>query len=185
MSGSSSTGTDLWHLHVSFTDPAIAALLPPSADHLWILRLNEAGYLNTAGRLTGLTLTWHAPGGDQNFIGGPLPVATLERGEVDASIPWGVASVAPESADRGIAFGPSPTSAGASVRFIDGRGLARELRVYDLAGREVGHAAFTGAGGSRSALWSARDPRGFALASGVYLARVDTGRAVRVVVLGQ
>jgi subtilisin family serine protease len=181
--GASTFGNDVWNLHVDFTDPGVSALLPPGPSSRWDIRLAEGGYLNLSGRLLSYRLIWHSPGGDLAYDGGPVPLLTVEGAEVQAIAPQGAASVATPDAGMRVRFGPSPVGRGGRVRFEDPRGLARELRVFDVSGREVGRAGFTAAGAARVAVWSTRDDRGALVAPGVYLARVDGGRAVRMLVL--
>lgn len=183
--GPSSTGNDVWYGHVDFTDPAVAALLPPSPLHRWTMRLDEGGYLNLSGRLLAMRVVWHQLGGDVVYDGGPVPLATVEGAHVTAAAPNGVTSVDAPGLALGLRFGPSPVARGGLVRFEDRRGVARELRVFDIGGREVGRTAFVPSGTSSTAAWSARDAKGGALQPGVYLARIDGGRSLRVLVLAR
>jgi hypothetical protein len=181
--GASATGNIVWYGHVDFADPGVAALLPPGTTNHWRIGLDEGGYLNRSGRLTAFQLVWHSPGGDIVYDGGPLPLPTVEGAHVTAAIPYGVAGVAPTPAIAGLRFGPTPVGRGGSVRFEDVRGVAREVRVYDVTGREMGRAPFEGPGDARVATWTARDARGGALAPGLYIANAGDGRSVRILVL--
>lgn len=73
---------------------------------------------------------------------------------------------------------PNPFRPGAEIVYTLREPAALSLRIYDLTGRLVTtliEGASSVAGENRAA-WSGRDARGHEVASGVYFARIDTGR---------
>jgi hypothetical protein len=85
-------------------------------------------------------------------------------------------------ADTRIIAWPNPAPAGASVRLsMSGPSAAREITLYDAAGRRVRSLALS----SGSAIWDGRNSRGEPVASGVYWARISAApsSAERLVLL--
>lgn len=181
--GLSTLGNVAWTFRQEIANPDAAAFLPPTVDRPWRMALEEAGYLNRGGRIAQFRLTWHAPGGDQVFDGGPVPQQTLEGAETVVGIPAMATDVTPRPDPARVRYGPNPLRAGGTVSFALDRGDAIELRVYDLAGREVGRTPFTRAGDGARATWRALGADSRPLPPGVYLARAGEGRALRLVVL--
>jgi hypothetical protein len=98
--------------------------------------------------------------------------------------PWSVASVStPAAPHADFGSAPNPVRAGDAVVFWSGKREAGELRVYDLNGRQVGHAALTTASDRTVSHWSARDAAGQPLEPGVYFARMGNQAGYRVLVL--
>jgi hypothetical protein len=118
------------------------------------------------------------------FEGGPVPRQMFEGQTAVLAIPQGALAVEPIAGGHGLVWGPNPVRAGSQVSF-EMPGVERgDLRVYDVAGREVGRAPWrNGAAGSR-ARWTAVDALGRPLQGGVYFARSGRGDAMRMVVLG-
>ena len=99
------------------------------------------------------------------------------------TIPTGTTAVGPTADPGGIRFGPSPVRAGEVVRFSIHAAVAGDLRVYDVAGREVTRVPVRRSGGGSEARWTTRDGAGDPLASGIYFARFGASRGVRVLVV--
>jgi hypothetical protein len=185
VTGVSTTGNASWTFRIEIPAGKADAYLPPSADHPWSLRVTEGGYLNRSGRIEDFRLIWHDPQGDQIFEGGPTPQQTLEGRTALATVPQGLVSVDHSPISSGLIFGPNPVRAGAAVTFLRGRPQRGDVRIFDLSGREIGHAAFASEEGGYRARWVTRDLAGHPLPSGVYFARVGEGAGTRVVVLKQ
>jgi len=81
---------------------------------------------------------------------------------------------------------PNPARAGETVVLEGPLGHARAVGFYDLAGRQVGHAAIVSAGaGLGRAAWTAVGANGAPLAAGVYFARVAGEATRRLVVVAR
>ncbi len=159
--------------------------LPPDGSHLWRLRVAEGGYLNRVGRITSYRVIWHAPGGDQVFQGGPVPLQTFEGGTVYAVAPNGVVGVDAPPVAGGLLLGPNPTPSGGVINFSLAASPRGDLRVFDLTGREVGRVPFRGGEGAWRARWEARDGGGRMLPAGLYFARAGAAGVARLVVLAR
>src|SRR5262249_17845120 len=139
-----------------------------------------------SGRIVSCRLTWHAAGGDQVFEGGPVPVQTLEGQSSYVSMPQALTGVEDPRTQRSrLEDGPSPVQAGHVVRFRLHEARGRTLEIFDLSGRRLVALPFQDAAGGSAATWDTREHHGYGLPAGLYLARVDRGAAVRVVVLGR
>ena len=183
--GASTFGNVAWSFRVEVSDPSASAVLPPAADKPWRLVLDEGGYLNRSGRVTRFRVTWHGPGGDQVFEGAPVPQQTVEGGEITAVIPAMLVGVEPLAGGNPLRYGPNPLRGQGSVMFELQRETAREVRIFDLAGREIGRAPFVSFGSGSRAEWRALNRNGGSLAPGVYLARIDERASVRFAVLAR
>ena len=183
VTGSSTIGNIAWTFAIDIPAGPVGAYLPPDGDHLWRLRVTEGGFLNRVGRVTGYRVIWHSPAGDQVTQGGPLPLQTIEGGTLYAQAPGGVLGVGARAPLPTLRVGPNPVQDGSAVAFSLTHAPRGDLRVYDLAGREVGRAAFTGGEGVWQARWEARDAAGGVLRGGVYFARVGEAGVVRLAVL--
>jgi len=182
--GAAATGNVAWFFSVPVPHGAADAWLPPSGSAPWQLRVTEGGYLDRSGRITAMRLVWHGPSGDVTYDGGPLPVQTLEGQTAYAMAPWSLASVnTPSAPHPDFGSAPNPVRAGDAVVFWSGKREAGELRVYDLNGRQVGHAALARASDRTVSHWSARDAAGQPLEPGVYFARMGNQAGYRVLVL--
>lgn len=183
VNGTSATGNLSWTFRIEVPAGAASAWLPPDAAHPWTLQVAEAGYLNRMGRVTDFRLIWHAPGGDQTFVGEPLPRNTVEGTSITVGIPPSTLD-APAAGFRGLSIGPNPVSAGGTVTFALGATDAREVVLYDLGGRVVGRAPLTpAAGGSLRATWKAARANGEQLPAGVYFARAGSHLSARLILL--
>jgi hypothetical protein len=78
--GTAELGTQrhFWHLTLTDRDFGAAQFLPPSAQNPWFLWVNEAGFVNRAGRVESFSITFHGPGGDQTFTAANPPTPTVE-----------------------------------------------------------------------------------------------------------
>ncbi len=184
VNGTSTTGSVAWTFRIDVPDGSANSLLPPSSSHPWWLRVDDAGYLNDSGRITDYRLIWHAPGGDQTFDGGPVPLPTVEGRSVFLSAPQVTAGVGPGSqAASGLHYGPNPVIAGAAVAFSLPAGSGAAIDVIDLAGRRVARIPVTATAAGGAAVWQTRDATGRALPPGLYLVRAGEPTAVRVVIV--
>jgi len=183
VTGTSSIGNVAWSYSIDIPPGAAQSYLPPDPAHVWRLRATEGGYFNRSGRVTAYRLTWHGPGGDVVFDGGPLPQQTLEGLTTMVRVPQGFAAVGGGPAPSAFRIAPNPARAGSAVRFFAPASATGTIQILDVGGRVVGQVPLTGSGAAREAVWSARDGAGQPLPSGIYFAR--SGRAtVRVVLLG-
>ena len=183
VTGASTTGNVAWSYSIDIPSGTAQGYLPPDPAHVWRLRATEGGFFNRSGRVTAYRLTWHGPGGDVVFDGGPLPQQTVEGLTSMVRVPQGFAGVGGGPAATSFRIAPNPARAGGTVRFFAPAGGAGTIQILDVGGRVVGRAPLTGSGITREAVWSARDGAGQPLPSGIYFAR--SGRAtVRVVLLG-
>jgi len=183
INGTSVTGNIAWTFRIEVADPAAAASLPPGPDSPWVLAITEGGYLDRSGQLRDYRLIWHAPGGDQTYVGGPVPQPTIEGATLHAAVPGGVLGVgAPRDGSR-LSVAPNPVRAGAVVTFTRPSPDKGNLVVFDLGGRRVAEAPFLVAGGHAEARWATRDAGGRPIEAGMYFARAGSSPALRVVVL--
>lgn len=75
---------------------------------------------------------------------------------------------------------PNPFSESTTLRFVQPRAGAARLAIYDAAGRRLRELALpAGPAGERSLAWDGRDAAGHAVASGVYLYRLEAADALR------
>lgn len=185
VTGTSTTGNVAWTFAIDIPQGAAAAYLPPDGEHPWRLRVTDGGYLNRVGRVTAYRVIWHSGGGDQVTQGGPLPLQTFEGGTAYASAPASPVGVGSSATARTLRVGPNPVPGGAAVTFSLASAPHGDLRVYDLAGREVGRAEFIGGGGDWHARWEARDGAGSPLRAGLYFARVGATGVARLAVLAR
>lgn len=183
VTGESTTGNVSWTFRIEVPAGTAESYLPPTPANPWWLRVDDGGYVNRSGRVTDYRLTWHAPGGDQTWVGGPLPQPTLEGGKVHVAVPQGVVGVEPPVPSSAFRYGPNPVTAGRSVAFALPRAPRGDLLVFDLAGRQVGRAPFVPGAAGVVARWEARDAGGEPLPSGVYFARAGAAAFARLVVL--
>ncbi len=185
VTGTSSAGNIAWSFAIEIPQGVASAYLPPDPGEPWRLRLTEGGFLNRSGRITQYRVIWHTPGGDQIFTGGPLPRQTFEGVTVYASAPSSVVGVDPPVVGPEMRIGPNPLRGGATVTFALGSAPSDDLRVFDLAGREVGRSSFRDERGVWRTQWNANDRDGRPLAGGLYFARAGTAGVARLVVLGR
>src|SRR5439155_27390609 len=143
------------------------------------------GYVNPVGRVTDFRVIWHLPDGDVTVSGGPLPLETLEGATVYAVAPVATVGVDRPSVAQTLRVGPNPVPCGGRVTFSMPAAPRGDMRVYDLAGREVGRATFSAHAGLWEARWEARDAAGTPLRSGLYFARLGGAGAVRLAVLAR
>jgi len=127
---------------------------------------------------------WHAPGGDQTFVGSPLPQQTVEGGTIQVQIPAATSGVGGPGTSGAVRVLPNPGRSGRLLHLSLAREAGSEAHVFDLSGREVAHVRLAPAAGGWQADWPARDPSGRALPAGIYLVRGRAGAAARVVLLG-
>lgn len=185
VSGASTTGNIAWTFAIDIPAGAVEAHLPPTSEHIWRLRVSEAGYINRIGRVTDYRVIWHAPGGDQTSQGGPLPLQTLQGATVYAAAPSSVVGVGEPPAARALLMGPNPAPSGGAINFTLSSSPRGDLCVFDLAGREVGRVPFRGVDGEWRARWEARDGGGRLLPAGLYFARAGEAGVARLVVLAR
>ena len=185
VNGASTSGNIAWSFVVEIPHGGADAYLPPDPGAPCWLRVSEGGFLNRVGRVTRLRLVWHAPGGDQIYEGGPLPLQTIEGHTVYASAPVALTGVGSPIEDGGLRAGPNPVPAGGAVTFSLSTAPAGELRVFDLAGRAVGRASFRAGGDRWRAQWQARDAGGRPLPAGLYFARAGASAIARLIVLAR
>lgn len=184
VSGTTSAGNIEWTFAIEIPQGAANTFLPPDPAGPWRLRVTEGGFINRSGRVTEYRVIWHAPGGDQVFTGSPLPLQTFEELTVYTTAPASVTGVDPSAVAGEARIGPNPLRGGGTVTFALATAPREDLRVFDLAGREVGRAGFRDEQGVWRARWSARDGAGRPLAPGLYFARAGAALA-RLVVLGR
>ncbi len=182
ISGVSTFGNIAWDFAVEVPDDFAPGRLPPTPQNPWRLRLADLGFLNRSGRIDSFRLVWYATSGEFVYLGGPVPMPTIEGGTVEVQVPAPVTGVEPGRPDGALRFGPNPVRSGGLLRWSGAAVASSGLRVFDLAGREVARVA--AAGPSAELLWEARDASGRPLPAGIYLAR-SGGETVRVVVLGR
>ncbi|MBI1797840.1 MAG: S8 family serine peptidase [Candidatus Eisenbacteria bacterium] len=184
VTGTSTTGNVAWTFAIDVPAGVASAWLPPAADKLWVLRVAEGGYINRSGRVLSYQVVWHAEDGDHAYNGGPAPVQTIEGESIYLTAPDAVTGVGavPGAAAR---IGPNPIAGGEAVTFTLPRAPRGDLRVFDLAGREVGRAPFTADAGAWRARWESRDRAGRPVPAGLYFARAGDAAVARVVVLGR
>ncbi len=182
--GSSFTGSQAWTFRIPVPAGAASAFLPPGPGTPWTLDVSDAGSLARSGRVSDFRLVWHSPGGDQTYVGQPLPQQTVEGGTIQVRIPAAtVGSDGPDArATRNVR--PNPGRAGHLVRLTLPPDAAGEARVFDMAGREVARVALSATPSGWAADWNTRDARGRPLPAGVYLVRGRGGVAARFVLLG-
>ena len=179
VNGVSTLGNIQWTFHIDVPQGAADADLPPSASTPWWLALDEAGYLNRSGRLTGFRVIWHTGGGDQVFEGGPVPQQTVEGHRTTAAVPNGLAAVGTEPGRALLGAAPNPVAAGGLLRFSVPAALrGRALTVFDASGRAVARVPLAAA----EVQWQARSASGAPLSPGLYFARA-AGVSARFVVL--
>jgi serine protease AprX len=183
VTGASSIGNVAWKFRVEVAPGEAEAFLPPNASHPWRLNVTEAGYLNRSGRITEFDVVWHSPEGDVVYGGQPLPAQTIEGHTTTVISPTGLVSVDELSAPRGATFAPNPVRAGAAVTFTTSAPTGGPLGIYDLGGRQIGHATLEPYGTTWKARWIARSANGDPLPPGVYFAGSGTKPRARLVVL--
>src|SRR5206468_2448492 len=76
--GTSVTGNIASTFRIEVPTGAADTWLPPSTVSPWWLRVTEGGFLNRSGRVTSYRLIQHTISGDVVYVGGPLPLQTLE-----------------------------------------------------------------------------------------------------------
>lgn len=185
LNGSSATGNQAWSFRIEVPAGAADGFLPPDATHPWLLRVSDAGSPIRSGRIADFEVVWHSGGGDQVFVGGRVPTQTVDGRTVTVVVPEATLDVAPIAGRPGLRLGPNPIRPGGIVRFASSGSAEGRVRVLDLLGREVASVPLMPGGSGWSADWSARDAQGRDLSPGVYLARLGTGRATRLVVIGR
>jgi subtilisin family serine protease len=185
VTGASSSGNIAWSFSIDIPQGAANAYLPPDANHHWGLRLTEGGFLNRNGRLAQFRVIWHGPDGDQSFHGGPLPLQTFEGATLYAVAPASVTGVGGPTDAGPLRIGPNPLPRGGTMSFSLGSAPHGDLRVFDLAGRQVGRTAFLNRAGTWHARWDARDAGGNPLPPGLYFARAGNAGVARLVVLSR
>jgi FlgD Ig-like domain len=114
------------------------------------------------------------PSANQEHVQVTAENAAWIRGEIEQ----GVTGVAPSALARRIqlaAPAPNPSSGPLEIDFALPRTSRADLRIFDLAGREVAHPlAATMAAGAHRVTWSGRDGAGHAAGPGVYFLRLAT-----------
>ena len=185
VTGASANGNIAWSFAVDIPQGAANAYLPPDPGQPWRLRVTEGGFLNRSGRVSEFRIIYHGPGGDHVTMGGPLPVQTVEGVTSYAWAPASATGVGALVVAGNLRVGPNPLPAGAMVTFAIASAPHGDLRVFDLAGREVGRAPFRDEQGAWQARWVAGDPGGRALPAGLYFARAGSAGVARLVVLGR
>jgi hypothetical protein len=184
VTGESTTGNVAWTFRIAVPSGAAEAYLPPDLDHPWFLRVDEGGFINRSGRVTSFRLVRHTEFGDETHEGGPVPRPTVEGQTAVLGIPQGALSVEPIADARGLVWGPNPVRAGGQVSFAVPSAQRGDLRVYDVAGREVARVPWRNGPEGARARWTAVDAAGRPLQGGVYFARTGRRDARRLVVLG-
>jgi serine protease AprX len=182
VNGTSLTGNVEWTFRIPVPAGAADDFLPPSPAAPWQLSLHEGGFLNRSGRVTGLRLIWHAPGGDQVYEGGPVPQQTVENSNSSVWIPAFAVDVAGTAVPR-FQLSPNPVAAGGPIRLALSTRPESGLEIFDLAGRRVGNATFTTVDGAFVATWVARAADGSRLSPGVYFLRAGASFHGRIIVL--
>jgi hypothetical protein len=185
VTGASANGNIAWSFAIDIPQGAAGAYLPPDPAQPWRLRVTEGGFLNRSGRVSDYRIVYHGPGGDYVTTGGPLPLQTVEGVTSYALAPASATGVDGAAVAGGLRIGPNPLPAGATVTFALGSSPHGDLRVFDLAGREVGRAPFRDDHGAWQARWVAGDRQGRALPAGLYFARAGSAGVARLVVLGR
>ncbi len=184
LTGAATIGNVALTFHVEIPAGTADAFLPPSPATPWTLSVTEAGFLNRSGRVTAFRVIRHTGSGDEIVEGGPLPTITAEGQTSYAQAPIGVASVDPAGDGVSTRFGPNPVRAGAAVSFASGTRLHGDLEIFDTSGRRLARVPFAPSGAGRfEARWSAVQPSGHPLPAGIYFARINGARPMRIVVL--
>jgi hypothetical protein len=164
-------------------DGAAAAYLPPSDGNPWTLTVADGGSITHSGRVSDFRLTWHAPGGDQVFVGQPLPRETVEGGSIDVRIPPATSGVDGAGLGSGLRVRPNPARSGRLLRFVLPGSAGDEARVFDVTGSEVARVRLTLTATGWQADWQARGADGRALPPGLYFVRGRAGPQARLVLL--
>lgn len=185
VTGTSTTGNIAWTFAVDVPQGDADTFLPPDATKLWRLRVEEGGFLNRSGRVVRFRVVWHSPSGDLAYTGAPIPLQTLEGQAQYATAPNNVVDAGTPAPRVELRAGPNPVASGDGVTFSLPRTPRGELRVFDLAGRQVGRAAFRDEGGSWSARWESRDGSGRPIPAGLYFAHVGDAGVARLVVVAR
>jgi subtilisin family serine protease len=186
VNGASATGNVAWTFRVEIPRGAADAWLPPDAGHVWVLNATEGGYVNRSGRISDFRVIWRPTAQDsQVFVGGPTPQPTVEGLTTVVAAPSGVLGVEPLAGSRSIIIGPNPVRSGGEVSFASSVAITSDLRIFDLAGREIARLPWTRSGLGARAAWGARDQAGRMVPSGVYFARMNRGAIARLVVLAR
>jgi hypothetical protein len=108
-------------------------------------------------------------GGNFSYFGNSLQSGFAAIEKTLASSPE---TLAPSTSALRLRSSPNPFNAQTMIRFELPGALPFVLRIYDAAGRRVAEIRGLGKPGTNSVRW---DAQGGELASGVYLARVETG----------
>jgi hypothetical protein len=181
--GTSATGNIEWTFRIEVPDGPAAAWLPPTGNAPWMLSVAEGGFADRSGELRAFRLTWHAAGGDQVFIGGPVPQRTLEGRTIYAATPSGVLDVSDSPRAAAARCFPNPVTSGSAVTFARAGASPGVVSVFDLSGRRVAQLPLVPVGDHAEARWVTRDSGGQPLGAGIYFARAGAGRSVRVAVV--
>jgi hypothetical protein len=183
VNGASTIGNVEWTFDIPVPDGVAASYLPPGPSQPWALFVTEGGFINRSGRILDYHVIWHSPSGDQEFVGGPTPEPTIEGATTQAWVPESVVDAGPPLAAGRFALFPNPAPTGGRVTFALPAGSAREVQIFDLAGRLVGTAPLRTSGQSAVALWTARDRAGRAVAPGIYFVRAGDRTLGRMVIV--
>ena len=183
LDGSSLTGTQAWTFRIPVPAGPAGSFLPPSESSPWVLTVSDGGSIVHTGRVDDFRLTWHAPGGDQVFTGGPLPQQTVEGGSIQVRIPISTSGVDGAGLGSGLRVRPNPARSGRLLRFELPPEAAGEARIFDITGSEVARVRLTLTATGWQADWQARGADGRALPPGLYFVRGRAGPASRVVLL--
>lgn len=171
VSGTSAIGTIAWTFRVPVPEGPAETYLPPSTSQPWTLHVEDGGFANRSGRITDFRIVWHGPGGDQTYPGSPIPLPTLEGGEVMASAPPSLTDVGPATGRASFAAWPNPARAGSSVAFAADFATGEPVHVFDLSGRRIARIVTSTDPAQGRVTWSTRDDQGRALPAGLYLLR--------------
>jgi hypothetical protein len=132
-----------------------------------------------------------------NASAGTYRVTVTHKGTLDSAQAYSIAgsselalqspftaAAAPEGRVEalGLANAPNPFNPRTTIRFTLGEPAAVTLGVYDVSGRLVNElvAGETRSAGAHEVAWDGRDDAGRAVASGVYLCRLEAGGLIQV-----
>jgi hypothetical protein len=169
----------------------IAAHLPPSHTWPWFLKVDEGGYINRSGRITGFSVFHHdSPGSETGTLyvtDSVLPALTIETTSTVVWIPEKALSTPGLGSDLSsteLSAWPNPFADRSVIRYALGRDAAADgratLGLYDVAGRVVRVLSRDpNVAGENTVVWDGRAEDGRVVPPGVYFLRLETGDVTR------
>lgn len=177
-----------WSYVLTASD-GVAGYLPPDHNYPWFLKVNEAGYINRSGRITGFSVFVNdSPGsatGTLYVTDAVLPEPTVETMTSLVWIPEGALDAPVTGGSHPtLVASPNPFTDRSVIRWQVGRDLAANgnratLGLYDVAGRMVRILAAGDRLGEGVTVWDGLTSEGRSAPPGVYFLRLDAGSATR------